>query len=156
MYESLNDAIQAGLNADEFMILPAPSDPNHPLGEGETEIWYMKPDWFSKGLMQENPQIRFLETTHVLLGTIKCVDLEQIYMIMQSEIWSPQGEASSLIRSKELQHTSMSVGDIVKVDGKIHIVRMSGFEELNRCDQCGRTLVGLDFCDSTCEEMYNQ
>lgn len=30
---------------------------------------------------------------------------------MQGEIWSPNGEANELIRSKGLFHTSMSVGD---------------------------------------------
>ena len=42
---------------------------------------------------------------------------DEIFHTMQGEIWSPNGEARPLIRGLKLQHTSMSVGDIVVEEG---------------------------------------
>lgn len=50
---------------------------------------------------------------------------------MQGEIWSPNGEARALIQQKGLQHTSMSVDDIiVDEEGHVYIVDAIGFREL--------------------------
>lgn len=61
------------------------------------------------------------------------VELEQIYSDMQGERWSPNGEARFLIKSLNLQHTSMSVGDVVEdvVQNKFWIVRSCGFDEFS-------------------------
>lgn len=45
--------------------------------------------------------------------TIKADTIEQVFSRMQTENWSPKGEARELIASLGLVHTSMSVGDIV-------------------------------------------
>jgi len=44
----------------------------------------------------------------------KDTTLDEIFSIMQGERWSPEGEARDLIRWLGLQHTSMSVGDIIE------------------------------------------
>jgi hypothetical protein len=45
---------------------------------------------------------------------------------------SPNGEARDLIESKGLAHTSMSVGDVIVVDGEAHMVANFGFDKLGR------------------------
>ena len=57
-------------------------------------------------------------------------DLESVYRAMQGEEWSPMGEARSLISSRGLQHTSMSVGDLIVCGGVVHMVDSCGFKEL--------------------------
>lgn len=99
------------------------------LADGPTEIWYMTPEHMHFGEKKDiNPAS--LKKTHVLLGKIKETDPEEIFKIMQGENWSPQGEAKQLILGKKLNHTSMSVGDIAVIDGKIMRVEVAGFEQL--------------------------
>ena len=49
---------------------------------------------------------------------------------MQGENWSPNGEARNLIGSLGLSHTSMSVGDIIEIDGNLFFVDRHGFKKL--------------------------
>lgn len=127
-YKSLNDAVYMDMG----------------LAKGSTEIWYMSADSFrfmssgpsfmkdlaGKPGVPELPTSKTVKNTHVLLGKIAETDLNKIFRIMQGDYWSPVGQARSLIRSKKLRHTSMSVGDIIKVKGKFYMVDMSGFEKL--------------------------
>ena len=55
-----------------------------------------------------------LKNTHIYLKRIKAISLEDVFMQMQEENWSPNGEARGIIKSKGLKHTSMSVGDVVR------------------------------------------
>lgn len=116
------------------------------LASGKTEIWYMKPEQFrnlSMGLdflkkyqgredmeMPQVPTTKTLKNTHILLGKIKETDKENIFRMMQGENWSPFGEARNLIRSKGLKHTSMSVGDVVKIGSSAFMVDTYGFKKL--------------------------
>jgi hypothetical protein len=102
-------------------------------------VWYMKPDFFRDGTMgvdwlrkrQQLPRVSDLAATHVKVRSIEAANLEAVFVGMQGEVWSPNGEARGLIRSLGLQHTSMSVGDIaVDADGTAHIVDRFGFEAL--------------------------
>lgn len=105
---------------------------------GRTQVWYMKPSFFRDGLWGYNslekdgnlPDPKRLGKTHELLGSISEKNLDKVFKMMQGHIWSPKGEARHLIKSKGLQHTSMSVGDVIKVGNKAFIVDMSGFKEL--------------------------
>lgn len=78
-----------------------------------------------------------LEKTHTLLGYVSYdFDLYMnirtatniIYHNLQGEIWSPNGEANSLIKSKGLSHTSMSVGDFIKIGSKFYFCKPVGWE----------------------------
>lgn len=94
---------------------------NDVYDKGQTEVWYMKPEFFRDGTMgyrflqKQNrlPNPQDLDKTHVLLGKVDESEPEKIYHMMQGEIWSPKGEARTLIRSKGLGHTSMTAGDVV-------------------------------------------
>jgi len=103
------------------------------------EIWYMRPEYFGQGILGVEycqqagalPNIRNLEATHVHLKDLDNYrDLENVWIYMQGEVWSPNGEARDLIKSKGLAHTSMSVGDIIIADGHIWMVDNMGFELL--------------------------
>jgi len=118
MYDKLNDA------------------PNLPVGT--VEVWYMQPDFFREGICGEKPDPNSLDETHTLLGSIRknagtliTAMLDELWIALQGENWSPNGEARGLIRGLGLQHTSMSVGDCFKLpNGEVWIVAMNGFQEL--------------------------
>jgi hypothetical protein len=46
-------------------------------------------------------------------GKVTVSHLEAIFVAMQGENWSPEGEARELIRKSGASHTSMSVGDLI-------------------------------------------
>ncbi len=112
------------------------------LAPGDVEVWYMKPSHFGDLIMgyewcqQQDmlPDSENLEATHILLGKVSGTNLEALWATLQGENWSPKAEAVDLIRSKGLQHTSMSVGDIlvcpVKGKRKVHMADLTGFKEL--------------------------
>jgi hypothetical protein len=55
-----------------------------------------------------------LQTSHVHLCEIEAASLGDAYWRMQGENWSPHGEARGLLQSLGLDHTSMSVGDVLQ------------------------------------------
>lgn len=74
----------------------------------------------------------YLEQTHVCLGEIKGSDnVDDIAYVLQGEVWSPEGEARNIIRSKNLSHTSMSIGDIVEMpNGDLFLFDIGGMAKL--------------------------
>lgn len=62
--------------------------------------------------------------------------LEQIFIEMQGEKWSPNGGQRQLIEETGAGHTSMSAGDLVYDDKRnvVWICKGSGFEELRLKD----------------------
>jgi len=105
-------------------------------------IWYVKKaipiedrrdiimgyDWLKErrpDLLAEIP-----EKTHNILGTVGERNLEEIFRMMQGEAWSPMGQARQLVTRKGLDHTSMSVGDVVQIGSQYHFVDRIGFEKL--------------------------
>lgn len=58
--------------------------------------------------------------------------LEEVYSRMQGENWSPNGEMRDFILAQGINHTSMSIGDVVysQEDDKFYMVDRFGFEEL--------------------------
>jgi hypothetical protein len=95
---------------------------------GSSEIWYAKPEF--DGYLGAVPGA-ILSDTHIKLGFVPSTDLEQIFCAMQSEHWSPNGEARGLISGLGLDHTSMSVGDVIETpDGVRHLVAGCGFKTL--------------------------
>lgn len=124
MYKTLADAAEAT------------GDPRY--GHGATQIWYQKPATFHYLIMgwdfasQEKPSMLpkpdRLADTHVLLGLVNESNPHKIYSMMQGEDWSPLGESRNMIRGLGLQHTSMSVGDVIKFrNGQTMMVDIHGF-----------------------------
>lgn len=74
------------------------------------------------------------------------VFMEDVFRAMQSDFWSPYGEASELIEEKSV-HTSMSIGDLITIESdilliiKTYIVADIGFKEVIT-DKNGKVTLG--------------
>ena len=127
-YRTLQDAKDG--NAREFL--------EGNFSRGTTEIWYFLPEFgLDAGMGYEwlvergrLPTKQTLKKTHAHLGSVVERNLETLWKDLQGETWSPRGEARDLIESKGLDHTSMSVGDVVVIDGTAHLVDRWGFRAL--------------------------
>ena len=80
-----------------------------------------------------------LLTTHVLdpkkfrlVRVFKADNKEDVFRQMQGEHWSPNGEARFGIESLGLQHTSMSVGDVIleETTNNMYQCMMSDWEQV--------------------------
>lgn len=94
-------------------------------------IYYCrKPSFTLKEFLTRNDVLH--QYTHVHLLNLQAKNLDDVYFKMQGEIWSPNGEARELIRSKDLRHTSMSIGDVIydPTEDKMHQVDVIGFKEV--------------------------
>jgi len=107
---------------------------------GSTEIWYwndeagrdmmMGANWLSKKGQMPTPET--LSQTHVQIGTLRETDPDKVFSMMQGENWSPNGEARNLIQQSNTGHTSMSVGDIMKVGSTYLMVDRFGFHDISK------------------------
>lgn len=114
-------------------------------------VFYMRPDFILSGLMgyamleQRGivPTVDTLETTHIKLREVEAEDPEEVFDMMQGENWSPNGEARPLIQSLGLQHTSLSVGDIIRYeeDGAYEGSRILA-GSIFMCDNAGWVFLG--------------
>lgn len=75
------------------------------------EVYYQR---FFSLLSPVEMRGRYLGFTHRLVREVEAPSLGDVFYIQQGEIWSPHGEARTLISRLQLSHTSMSVGDVVK------------------------------------------
>jgi len=106
--------------------------------QGRTEIWYMKSEHFRDFIHGYDDVERFspekiptannLENTHALLGTIAETDPEQIFHKLNN--WGGS-DVNEFLKGKGVSHTSMSVGDIIKLGNKALMVDRTGFKELS-------------------------
>jgi hypothetical protein len=91
------------------------------------EVYYRHPEGHFK-LVKE---LTFSATCGDPLFENVCIDLwlEEVYRRMQGDCWSPNNEACGLIEELGVEHTSMSVGDIVRVmdTGEVWRVERSGW-----------------------------
>ena len=91
------------------------------------------------------PDTNEIEKTHTLMTASDYFDLpdnkinfefngteslELLYSAYQGHNWSPTGEARLLIKALGLNHTSMSMGDIIKVDDVFYMVDTFGFTDI--------------------------
>jgi len=111
MYKSLNDAAnnQKVRTCHQIMFAPPVAS------QGSIEVWFNRFPSF------ESCDCRFVPTgegqTHAKIGTVAYIpSWKSLFGSMQGNFWSPSGEARELIRSLELHHTSMSVGDVLVVN----------------------------------------
>ena len=94
------------------------------------QVWYMKPSFF-RGIVGNSPDPNDLSATHVHLKNIEADSREDAFDRMQAGIWSPNGEVLDLIQSKELQRTSMTIGDVlVDETDAVYLVTGIGFSRL--------------------------
>ena len=110
---------------------------------GAWEVWYMK-EWKSHfgvtGFEEPPTPPADLTETHTQVAKVIFNEWKEseeaaneIWIIMQGERWSPQGEAKDLIRSLNLKHTSMCIGDLIKApSGNLFVAESVGFRRINR------------------------
>jgi hypothetical protein len=117
--------------------------------EGSTEVWYwndeagrdmmMGANWLQKKGQMPTPET--LEQTHVKIGTLRETNPDKVFSMMQGENWSPRGEARNFIGQTNAGHTSMSVGDIMKVGSTYLMVDRFGFHDISK--QSAQESIGL-------------
>lgn len=112
-------------------------DPRY--GKGSTEVWYGKDNAMRDLMMGSSfllrhgialPDPENLPATHVFMGKVAVTHPDEVFGMMQGEVWSPEGQARSM--AQKVGHTSMSVGDIVVVAGKPLMVDNHGFFDLQK------------------------
>ena len=111
--------------------------------EGSTEIWYWKEDFARDAMMGAAfmtkqgvlPTPETIPNNYVLIGKVRETNPDKIFHMMQGEIWSPEGQARNMISASGTGHTSMSVGDIIKVGNKWLMVDRYGFQDLSKSAQ---------------------
>lgn len=146
-YRSLNDAVKNAKVDPRFRAMYADGPiriwyAKRPKQGDDPDLWeYMRDvrmglDWMKRQKLPL-PTPNDIWRSHTKLGSIQGSgrygpdDMEDVFMAMQGEIWSPEGEANSLIRGLDLAHTSMSVGDIVQPpDGTLWFVDTIGFTKI--------------------------
>jgi hypothetical protein len=98
------------------------------------DVYYTKPQHFSKyNWGATTPKLSELTNTHTKLwDALDFASMEEVFVFMQAEHWSPNGEARALIRTLGLGHTSMSIGDVVRNcdTDEYFVCAMLGFEKL--------------------------
>ena len=123
---------QKNVVGDMYRILNEGAQYEKALLPGTTEVWYFKPEMGRDMMMglefiQEQlpgvyPEPYNLSKTHIMLGRVKSKDKDQLFHSLQGDFWSPQGEARDLIKAIGLNHTSISIGDILVINGSAFFV----------------------------------
>jgi hypothetical protein len=105
-----------------------------------SEVWYTKKEYFrnyisgSKYLPEgvKLPDPDNLEATHAFIGNVDTLNLDEVFEKMQGEFWSEGEGTNEILKSKNVGHTSMSVGDIIKNENGVFMVEDMGFFKLNK------------------------
>lgn len=103
------------------------------------EVWYAKNPVFrcnlnfvdASDLAKTHTRLQKLDNI-IIPSDYTDIDIcQEIFIDMQGENWSPNGEANELIESLGLYHTSMSVGDVIVIDGIGYMCDSFGWKKLN-------------------------
>jgi len=131
--------------AEKYRILNEGAQYLPSLVPGKTEVWYFRPDfardimmglsWLQEQVPEAYPEPYNLARTHIMLGRVVCEDPEKLFHDLQGDFWSPNGEARNLIDNVGLNHTSISVGDILVVKGSALFCDTAGWVNLGRVDK---------------------
>ena len=76
------------------------------------EVWYNRHPTFRSSLRGEYSPTT-LNDTHAKVAEIEARDMNDAYLAMQAENWSPNGERRPHIIACGVGHTSMSISDIL-------------------------------------------
>jgi hypothetical protein len=100
---------------------------------GSTKVWYYRPECgrdahfadFGSMIDPEN-----LGKTHILLCQANFFTTEQIFIRLQDWPGDRFKETNDYLDSIGLAHTSMSIGDIAEIDGKLYLCVSHGWTTL--------------------------
>lgn len=104
-----------------------------------TEVWYMKSWFFKAGILGHAylaaegmlPDPDDLSKTHAKICSMTEHNPENVFAAMQGEVWNKDGHANDNLARHGVRHSSMSIGDVIVINGKTYMVDMVGFTELN-------------------------
>ena len=120
------------LESEQFPAA-TPETPYHSLSDagehyrpGDTEIWYLR-----TGTTANNVSADTLYQTHVMIGTVSEIDPEAVLSMMQSENWDPDNRSSEMLDELNVDHASMSTGDVIVTEKSAYIITNDGFTELD-------------------------
>lgn len=103
------------------------------LQPGPVQIAFIRAPYFFRFYSGEVlPELSSLATTHVIIGNILETGLDEIYRILQKEVWSPNDEACTMLRELGVAHTSIGPGDVVIIGDRYWVCTDSpeGWREL--------------------------
>jgi hypothetical protein len=99
-------------------------------------VFYMRPDFFGVFIHGDAlPDVAKLAETHVELRTVEAASLDAVYNEQQAHNWGEDWQATNaLLDTKGLQHTSMSIGDVIQnvETGEFFVVAFVGFTPLTK------------------------
>ncbi len=91
------------------------------------QILYHKKPTFRE---DSNITIEKIKITHQVIAVIEAHNLNDAFLKMQAENWSPNGEARLLIKALNLNHTSMSVGDVICINDDYYECGYEGWNNI--------------------------
>ncbi len=98
------------------------------------DVYYQKPQVrLERAFEAAHVTLNNVQKTHKLVrSAVVASDIDNLFYLMQGEIWSPNGEARPLIQKLGLSHTSMSVGDVAHdvAEDKWYVCEFMGWKEL--------------------------
>jgi len=101
------------------------------LQKGPVQVAFIKaPNFFKFNSGDRVPSLATLEDTHSVIGSVLETDLDEIWRMLQQDVWSPNGEAEQMLFASEVAHSSMSNGDVVLIDGHAWVCTEDGFVEI--------------------------
>lgn len=105
------------------------SDAGEYYRPGKTQVWYRKSQTNTNKI-----NVNDLSRTHSMIGTLAETDPENIFNMMQSENWDTDNDAESMLDRLGVEHSSMTVGDVIVVDRTAHVIQDDSIEpvELNQ------------------------
>lgn len=101
------------------------SDAGEYYRPGNTEIWYLK-----AGSSANNTNTDTLYRTHSMIGTLADTDPETILSMMQAESWDPDNRSEEMLQELDVDHASMTAGDVIVTDQNAYLITNNGFTEL--------------------------
>lgn len=101
------------------------------LALGDTQVWYSRENVGNLTLTAaERFDVDNPKATHVRIAQVAGNELEWLYVVLQGEHWSPNGEANNFLHSVGATHTSLSCGDVLVIDGVAYVCMPSGWKGL--------------------------
>ena len=89
------------------------------IPEGEYTIYYSRKYWDGELVGSD------ILNTHIKLGSIDAQDLNDVFQIMNT--WGQGAVTNEFLGNLGVNHTSMSVGDIIEIRGIYFMVDYNGF-----------------------------
>lgn len=136
--------IASQLTLNDFAEQPGfPEQFKASFAPGTTEIWYRlnskSPRTGTDDIpffKPKKPRLSELSQSHVLIGSVAESNFVTLFHMMQAEMWQPMGSppgspARLFLQARGAEHSSMSVGDCIVMQGRGWMCKSVGWEPLD-------------------------